>query len=592
MTRRPAPPASPAAHAARAAAPVLEVRGLSVAFRDGREVVRGVDLTVEPGTCVAIVGESGSGKSVTARALLGLAGDGARVRAERLVVAGADRRNAGAREWRRTRGVGAGLVLQDALVSLDPLRTIGREIGDPLRLHRRMGHAAARARAIELLELVGMPHPSLTVDRRSGELSGGMRQRALIASALALDPPLLIADEPTTALDVGVQARVLALLDEARARGTGVLLISHDLAVVSSIADTVVVLDDGAVVESGPTAQLLGAPRHPVTRALVEAVPTEVPRGTRLFARDLGGGPSSASGAGVVERVEVRGAGSASDADAAGGPGVPDASRPATRTEPVLEGRGLSKSFRSGAARAFAVQDVSFRVDRGRTLGLVGESGSGKTTLARLALGLTKPDEGEVRLDGRPWSSLAERDRQPRRSRIGAVYQDAFGSFDPRWNVRRILRDALVAGGLEATDAAVAGLLDQVHVPARAAAQHPLALSGGQRQRVAIARALAGSPDVLICDEPVSALDATVQARVLDLFDELQRERGLAMLFISHDLGVIRHMSDTVAVMRSGRIVEHGDAERVFRAPEHEVTAALIRDSPRLARRGGPARFR
>lgn len=540
-------------------APVLEVRGLSVSFGAGRDVVRGVDLMVEAGTCVAIVGESGSGKSVTARALLGLAGAGASVRADRLVVAGADRRGASEREWRRTRGVGAGLVLQDALVSLDPLRSIGREIGDPLRLHRRMSHAAARTRAIELLELVGMPHPSLTVDRRSGELSGGMRQRALIASALALDPPLLIADEPTTALDVGVQARVLALLDEARARGTGVLLISHDLAVVSRIADTVVVLDDGAVVETGPTAEILGAPRHPVTRALIDAVPTDVPRGARLVVRDRQ---------------------AAAPAEPESDPPRPPRSGPAR--PPAIEGVGLSKSFRVGGGTTHAVQEVSFRVDPGRTLGLVGESGSGKTTLARLALGLTAPDAGEVRLAGEPWTPLPERDRRTRRSRIAAVYQDAFGSFDPRWNVGRILRDALVAGQREASNAAVTALLDQVHVPVDAASRHPLALSGGQRQRVAIARALAGSPDVLVCDEPVSALDATVQARVLDLFDELQRVHGLAMLFISHDLGVIRHMSDTVAVMRNGRVIEHGDAERVFTAPQHEVTAALIRDSPRI----------
>ncbi|ANJ26977.1 ATP-binding cassette domain-containing protein [Agromyces aureus] len=567
-------------------APVLEVRGLSVSFggagRDARgavEVVHGVDLTVEAGTCVAIVGESGSGKSVTARALLGLAGGGARVRADRLIVAGSDRRDASEREWRRTRGVGVGLVLQDALVSLDPLRSIGREIGDPLRIHRRMSHAAARARAIELLELVGMPHPTITVDRRSGELSGGMRQRALIASALALDPPLLIADEPTTALDVGVQARVLALLDEARSRGTGVLLISHDLAVVSRIADTVIVLDDGVVVEHGPTAEILGAPRHPVTRALIEAVPTEVPRGVRLVVRDRPLDPEAAT--------------TASQADSSSpGPDAPRDPAQALPPVPALEGLALLKSFPAGAGTTHAVQDVSFRVDAGRTLGLVGESGSGKTTLARLALGLVVPDAGEVRLGGEPWSPLPERDRRSRRARVGAVYQDAFGSFDPRWSVRRILGDALAAAEREASDAAVTALLDQVHVPADAAPRHPLALSGGQRQRVAIARALAGSPDVLVCDEPVSALDATVQARVLDLFDEIQREHGLAMLFISHDLGVIRHMSDTVAVMRGGRIVEQGDAERVFTAPEQEVTAALIRDSPRLVRGDGSAGFR
>ncbi|SFR77256.1 peptide/nickel transport system ATP-binding protein [Agromyces sp. CF514] len=580
-----------------AAAPsVLDVRGLTVSFPGDRasgrrEVVRAVDLTVEPGQCVAIVGESGSGKSVTARALLGLAGPGSLVRADHLVVAGADRRGATERDWRRTRGVGAGLVLQDALVSLDPLRTIGREIGDPLRIHRRMSHATARARAIELLELVGMPHPTLTVDRRSGELSGGMRQRALIASALALDPPLLIADEPTTALDVGVQARVLGLLDEARSRGTGVLLISHDLAVVSRIADRVIVLDQGTVVEQGPTGEILGAPRHPITRALIAAVPTEVPRGRRLVVTERPEAPGAVREHGQTDATATATA-EPTTAKPTTADAVHDALGSAGGAAPALEGIGLSKSFRAGAGTTHAVQDVSFRVEAGRTLGLVGESGSGKTTLARLALGLTAPDAGEVRLAGEPWAPLPERDRTSRRSRIGAVYQDAFGSFDPRWSVRRILGDALAAARHEATDAAITALLDQVHVPADAAARHPLALSGGQRQRVAIARALAGSPEVLVCDEPVSALDATVQARVLDLLDELQREHGLALLFVSHDLGVIRHMSDTVAVMRNGRIVEHGETERVFTAPEHEITAALIRDAPRLVRGGGPASFR
>ncbi|MGI9825185.1 ATP-binding cassette domain-containing protein [Agromyces sp. Marseille-Q5079] len=546
---------------------VLDVAGLSVSFRDGRdrrEVVHGIDLAVEAGRCVAVVGESGSGKSVTARALLGLAGRGALVRADRLEVAGADLRGAGERDWRRVRGARAGLVLQDALVSLDPLRTIGREIADPLRLHLRMPPAAARARALELLELVGMPHPALNIDRRSGELSGGMRQRALIAAALALDPPLLIADEPTTALDVGVQARVLGLLEAARDRGTGVLLISHDLAVVSRVADYVVVLHDGRVVEQGPTAEILGAPRHPITRALIAAVPTEVPRGVPLSRAN--------------DRAD------AAAPSAANRSGVPGPAAEATASH-ILEGLGLSKSFGSGATAVLAVQDASFRLERGRTLGLVGESGSGKSTLARLVLGLTSPDAGEVRFDGGAWSTLPERERRPLRPRLGAVYQDAFGSFDPRWNVRRIIRDALATARADATDAAVTALLEQVHLAPGVAAQHPLDLSGGQRQRVAIARALAGSPEVLVCDEPVSALDATVQARVLDLLDELQRERGLAVLLISHDLGVVRHMSDTIAVMRSGRIIEQGDAERVFGDPQHEATAALIRDSPRLVDR-------
>ncbi|GAA1513875.1 peptide/nickel transport system ATP-binding protein [Agromyces terreus] len=570
--------------------PVLEVTGLSISFSEGRrrrDVVHDIDLAVAPGRCVAVVGESGSGKSVTARALLGLAGRTARVHAERLSVAGADLRNADERAWRRVRGASAGLVLQDALVSLDPLRTIGREIADPLRIHLRMPPAEARARALELLELVGMPHPALAIDRRSGELSGGMRQRALIAAALALDPPLLIADEPTTALDVGVQARVLGLLEEARDRGTGVLLISHDLAVVSRVADHVVVLHDGRVVEQGPAAEILGAPRHPITRALIAAVPTDVPRGEAL-SRAAAADPEPPVAPSAPSADGTAAAGGRRPVEAAPAEAPPMSADPRVARDaeaPVLEGFGLAKSFGSGATAVHAVADASFRLHRGRTLGLVGESGSGKSTLARLVLGLTPPDAGEVRLDGGAWSTLVERDRRPLRPRIGAVYQDALGSFDPRWSVRRILRDALGAARMPASDAAVAALLEQVHLSPELAARHPLALSGGQRQRVAIARALAGSPGILVCDEPVSALDATVQARVLDLFDELQRKHGLAILLISHDLGVIRHMSDTIAVMRSGRIIEQGDADRVFTSPQHEATAALIRDSPRLVPR-------
>jgi len=538
----------------------LTVRGLRIGF-GGTEVVRGVDLDLAPGRIVALVGESGSGKSVTARALLGLVGRGARVDAERFELDGEDVRGAGERRWRRLRGAKVGLVLQDALASLDPLRPIGREIGDALRLHLGLRPAAARQRVLELLERLELPHPALTIDRRSGELSGGMRQRALIAAAVVLDPPVLIADEPTTALDVGVQATVLQLLRDAAERGVAVLLISHDLAVVSGIADEILVLADGAVVERGATAAVLGAPRHAATRALLAAVPTEVPRGVPLLAAARLDDPSA--------RPAAR-----STAPAATSP---------NGAAPILEAHGLRRVYRSRGGDVAAVEDVSVALRPGRTLGLVGESGSGKTTLARLLLALERPDAGVVRLDGAPWSELTEAARRPARRRIGAVWQDPYGSFDPRWGVARLLRDALTAGGQPGDDQAVQELLELVRLPRAIAASHPLELSGGQRQRVAIARALAARPEVLIADEPVSALDVTVQAAVLDLLDELQRERGLAMLFISHDLGVVRHMSDELAVMRHGRVLEQGDAAQLFAAPQHAYTAALIRHSPRLA---------
>jgi peptide/nickel transport system ATP-binding protein len=549
-----------AAPGASATRPLLDVAGLRVSF-GGEEVVHGVSLRILPGECVAIVGESGSGKSVTARSLLGLAGQGARTTADRLEVLGRELGGADERTWRTVRGRGVGLILQDALVSLDPLRPVGREIEDPLRIHERMPPAERRARVLELLDRVGMPDPALAAGRRSGELSGGLRQRALIASALALDPPLVVADEPTTALDVTVQARVLALLGEVRSRGTGLLLISHDLAVVGRLADRILVMRGGHVVEEGPAEQVLRAPREAYTRALIAAVPTDRPRGERL----------------VVTATDA----------AASGAGPASAAPAEARNPPVLRLDHVTKTFPVPGGRFAAVDDVSLELRPGETLGLVGESGSGKTTVARLALALTEPDSGGVRLDGAPWSHRTERERRPMRRRIGAVYQDALSSFDPRWTVRGILDDAVdtarPGAGRREREQRIESLLDQVGLAASVARRRPLTLSGGQRQRVAIARALAAAPAVLVCDEPVSALDVTIQAQILDLLDDLQRANGLALLFISHDLGVVRHMSDRVAVMRAGSIVETGGAEEVFAAPRHPYTTQLVADAPRLA---------
>lgn len=539
--------------------PLLDVADLRVGFGD-QEVVRGVSLRILPGECVAIVGESGSGKSVTARALLGMAGANARTSARHLRLRGRELGSATEREWRAVRGRDAGLILQDALVSLDPLRPIGREIEDPLRLHGRIPPAERRARVLALLASVGMPDPALAARQRSGELSGGLRQRALIAAALALDPPLLIADEPTTALDVSVQARILALLADIRSRGTGLLLISHDLAVVGGLADRILVMRDGEIVEEGTRDEVLGAPTSAYTQQLIAAVPSGTPRGVPLVVADRERVPPTTDAAASV--------------DARGASALP--TRPA-----LLRLDGVSKAYRRPDGVVFrAVDAVSLALHPGETLGLVGESGSGKTTLARLALALEAPDAGEVILDGAPWSRMSERARRRMRHRIGAIYQDALSSFDPRWSVGRILSDALPVR----SDTGVAELLDQVGLAASVATRKPLTLSGGQRQRVSIARALAASPEILICDEPVSALDVTIQAQILDLIDGIQRERGLACLFISHDLSVVRHMSDRVAVMRAGRILESGDAEQVFADPEHAYTAQLVADSPRLVR--------
>ena len=535
----------------------LKVEDLRVAFLVGvarREVVRGLSFELAPGECVAIVGESGSGKSVTARALVGLAGRNAIVEAAALEIHQQDVRRFTARQWRRVRGRDVGFILQDALVSLDPLRSVGAEIAEALRLHRWGDRASRAARVIELLTRVGVPLPGTRARQRPDQLSGGLRQRALIASAIALDPDIVIADEPTTALDVTVQAQVLAELETMKRRGASIILISHDLSVVAQLADQILVMRAGEVLEQGTAAEVLGAPTHEYTRALIAAVPTEHTRG-----RSLSPVP------------------------------VPDAAldAPAPASDyagPVLEARDLAKHFISpdGTVNR-AVDGVSFTLKPGETLGIVGESGSGKSTTARLVLGLEALDRGTVRLLGQDWTGIPERKRRPLRPRISVVSQDPLSSFDPRWNVERILVDALPASdyrGSSARRARAAELLGFVGLGAEVLDRFPLRLSGGQRQRVAIARALAPRPSVIVLDEAVSALDVTVQAQILDLLAALQASSGVSYLFISHDLGVISHLSDRVLVMKDGLVVETGEPEEIFRHPRHPYTRELIASIP------------
>ncbi len=539
----------------RQAAGRLVVERLCVGFGAGalhRPVVRDLSFTVEPGRAVALVGESGSGKSVTARSLVGLAGGGAVVSAQLLSFGPHQLETLPEREWRSLRGREIGFVLQDALVSLDPLRPVGHEIAEALAAHGWGTRASRRDRVIELLRQVGVPEPEFRARQRPDQLSGGLRQRALIASALALDPGLVIADEPTTALDATVQAQILELFGAIKARGSGLLIISHDLAMVSRLADEVVVLQAGRAVEQGPTAQVLGAPRHPYTRSLIHAVPGTHPKGRRLV------GPRRDLVAPQLREPER-------------GP-----------TPVVLEAIDLLKRY-PGPDREprVAVDRLSFTLRAGRTLGIVGESGSGKTTAARIVLGLVEPDEGRVMLDGNAWvdpGRMVERQRRGRRRALGVIYQDPLSSFDPRWTVRRILSDALDAAGVPRAghDARIRLLLDRVRLVADHTEWLPLHLSGGQRQRVAIARALATEPRIIVCDEPVSALDVSVQAQILDLLSDLQADLGVAFLFISHDLGVIRHVSDEVLVMRNGRMVEAGPVETVFHDPRHPFTRQLL----------------
>ncbi|WP_370057376.1 dipeptide ABC transporter ATP-binding protein [Leifsonia sp. EB41] len=521
-----------------------------------RPIVAGVSFDLLPGQCVAIVGESGSGKSVTARSLVGLAGRNAVVEADQLELHHEDTRAFTPRQWRRVRGRDIGFVLQDALVSLDPLRPVGAEIAEALRLHGWGNRAARNARVKELLERVGVPNPAVRARQRPDQLSGGLRQRALIASAIALDPDIVIADEPTTALDVTVQAQVLAQLEAMKERGASLILISHDLSVVARLADHILVMRGGEVLEQGPAERVLAAPEHAYTRALIAAVPGEATRGRALT------------------------------------PGSPAPSPRPPLGEPVLEAHELVKRFHtSDGTVTRAVDGVSFTLRSGETLGIVGESGSGKSTTAKLALGLERLDGGDVRLLGQEWSALPESRRRALRRRISVVYQDPLSSFDPRWTVERILLDALRPESFPdraARDARVRELLGQVGLGVEVLPRFPLRLSGGQRQRVAIARALAPRPDAIVLDEAVSALDVTIQAQILDLLVALQRESGVAYLFISHDLGVISHLSDRVLVMKDGRVVEEGTAEDVFERPQQTYTRDLIAAIPEFAPAGDP----
>jgi peptide/nickel transport system ATP-binding protein len=553
-------------------APLVDVQGLCVGFsgvNGGRPIVVDLDLKIHRGECVALVGESGSGKSITARSLLNLAGDGARTSARRFDIKGRDARSFSEAEWRKVRGTVTGLILQDALVSLDPLRTVGQEVSEVISSHRILtGPDAIRGRTLEVLAKVGIPDPANRALQYAHQLSGGLRQRALIASAIAADPDLIIADEPTTSLDVTVQAQVLEVLAERIRDGAGLLLISHDLAVVAGIADRVIVMRDGRAVDSGPTADVLSHPRHPYTRELIAAIPSFRSRGSRLASArfDVSSTPSNSDEVSITREALP-------ERSAIGGV--------------VLEVRGISKSFATanatGRTRSTVLQDIGFDVRAGEVVGIVGESGSGKSTCAKIVLGLLSPDEGEVRLLGQPWSAATEAQRRPLRRKLQYIPQDALSSFDPRYRVIDVIAQNLAGiAGRGAVRERVAALLQQVGLSADHLDRLPRSLSGGQRQRVSIARALAAEPALIVCDEPVSALDICIQAQVLDLLAELQSRLGTALLFISHDLGVVQHLADRVLVFHHGRIVEEGQAEAVLGEPKDAYTRSLLASVPSI----------
>jgi len=546
--------------------PVVRIENLTVGFR-GRHATRPavgpLDLTVHAGECVALVGESGSGKSVTARSLVGLNGANAEWHAGRFEIAGADARRYRERDWRAIRGRQIGYVLQDALVSLDPLWRVRDLIGEALRgVPSRERHA----RSAELLRSVGIDDPERRLPQYPHQLSGGLRQRVLIGTAIAGGASLLIADEPTTALDMTVQRQILALLRARRDAGDTLLLISHDLAVVAELADRVLVMRSGRVVEQGATRDVLTEPAHPYTQQLLAAIPVPASRGFRL----------------APQTGDVR------SADTPAGAGrIPLPQKRIVAEAQVLAAESVVKRYGTQSDAPAAVDDVSFTLARGETLGIVGESGSGKSTLARIVLGLIAPDSGQVTLGGEPWSALPEAARRGRRTGLQLIAQDPYSSFDPRYTVGQIIGESLDGAGIrgDARRRRVLQLLDEVRLGAACYERYPRELSGGQRQRVAIARAFAPNPALLVADEPVSALDVSIQAQVLDLLADLQAEHGTAMLFISHDLGVVHHVADRIIVMRRGRVVESGPVERVFSAPEHPYTASLLDALPSLPER-------
>uniref|UniRef100_A0AAU2W2Q1 ABC transporter ATP-binding protein n=1 Tax=Streptomyces sp. NBC_00008 TaxID=2903610 RepID=A0AAU2W2Q1_9ACTN len=547
--------------------PLLAVRGLRIGYRTagGTHIaVDGLDLTATAGRITAVVGESGSGKSSTAHALIGLLPTGGRVLGGSVRLQGEELTGLGERAWREVRGRRVGLIPQDPGVSLDPVKPVGGQVAEVLRVHGLATRRDAAARAVELLAEAGLPEPGQRARQYPHELSGGMRQRVLIAIATAARPRLLVADEPTSALDVTVQRQILDHLQAVvTSTGTAMLLVTHDLAVVADRAQHVVVMSQARVVEAGPVEQVLTDPQHPYTQRLLADAPTIAARPPRRD-RPRPADPPRESAAPAVPLLQVSGL---------------------TRAFPV---RGAALSRRRSRT---AVDGVGLRLDRGETLGLVGESGSGKSTTARMILGLERPDSGTVKLDGVDVTTARGAARRALHRRIQFVYQNPYASLNPRFTVRELLTEPLrnhrIGTGKE-WGATVRRLLDDVALPAGTELRKATELSGGQRQRVAIARALALGPELLVCDEPVSALDVTVQARILELLIGLQERHGLSYLLISHDLAVVAQVSDRIAVMRDGRIVESGPADELLRSPSHPYTKELLAAAPGEGRVDSP----
>ena len=519
---------------------LLSIEDLTVSLPRGADrpnAVEDVSFKLDPGEILCIVGESGSGKSVSASALTGLLPPGLAITSGRIMFEGRDLRTCTGPELRALRGARIATVFQEPMTALNPLMRVHDQVAEVLRVHNR----PVASRVGELLEAVGLPDPARIAKSYPHALSGGQRQRVMIAIALALEPAILIADEPTTALDVTTQKQILALIrDIQRRRGTGVLFITHDFGVVAEVADRVAVMQRGRIVEQGSARAVLDTPRHPYSQALIAAVPHRAPE-----------------------------------------------PRPPAAGTPVLELVGVGKTYRSrslfgGGRTVAAVRAASLHIRRGETLGLVGESGSGKSTLARCVVRLVVADEGALRFGGTDLAPLSRNQWKPYRKRIQMVFQDPFASLNPRRKVGDILAEGPAAHGMPRHEAKARGvdMLALVQLDPSAADRFPHEFSGGQRQRIGIARALTMQPELLIADEPVSALDVSVQAQILALLEDLRVRLGLTMLFITHDLRVAAQICDRVAVMRRGEIVEQGITSSVFANPGHEYTRALLDSIP------------
>jgi len=602
--------------------PLLEVRDLTTHIRTGRGLVRAVDgvsFTLEAGETLGLVGESGCGKSMTGLSLMGLLPPGGTIVAgSSVVLGGRELVGLPARELHRVRGNDIAMVFQDPMTSLDPTKTIGKQVAEPVRRHRGCTRAEATDRAVEVLGLVGLPRPRERLKDYPHQLSGGLRQRVLIAMALANEPRLLIADEPTTALDVTIQAQILDLLADLRTRlGMAMILITHDMGVAAGHTDRINVMYAGRIAESTGTKELFRGMRHPYTQSLLASVPRLTQDPARALPTIPGRPPDLAdlpTGCRFAERCRyVTDRCRAQEPVLSGpdshryacwhptdGPLPPDPAavvdRPAgppvaVPARPLLEARDLVREFPVGGnfrpARTrkvvHAVSGVSLELGPGETFGLVGESGCGKTTVGRLLVGLDHPDAGTITLDGTDLGRLRGRELRRRRRDQQMMFQDPFSSLDPRMRISSILREPLQIQGLGTArqqKARVAELLTEVGLPQRALELYPHEFSGGQRQRVGLARALALTPKLIVADEPVSALDVSVRAQMLNLMKRLQAAHGLSYVVISHDLAVVRYLAARIGVMYLGRLVEVGNADDIHRRPAHPYTAGLLAAVP------------